>query len=109
MLIFYGTGGLGVARSELSGASEGLAATVTLLGAPAVTTAVGAFGPATVHVTQFGWVAGAGAEYRLFEHLLLRAEYLHYDLGTATFALGSTAINVKTNVDVVRGGISYKF
>jgi len=35
---------------------------------------------------QFGWVAGAGLEYKLIEHVLLRAEYLHYDFAQTTFA-----------------------
>jgi len=35
---------------------------------------------------QFGSVAGAGLEYKLIEHVLLRAEYLHYDFAQTTFA-----------------------
>lgn len=65
---------------------------------------------------QSGWVAGAGLEYRLFEHVLVRGEYLHYgfgskstgdhtDIGTET-SLPST---LHESVDVVRGGVSYKF
>ncbi len=55
---------------------------------------------------QFGWVAGAGLEYKLIEHVLLRAEYLHYDFAKTTFA---PVDNVKETVDVVRAGLSYKF
>ena len=32
----------------------------------------------------FGWVAGGGLEYKLFEHVRVRGEYLHYDFGTTT-------------------------
>ena len=55
---------------------------------------------------QFGSVAGAGLEYKLIEHVLLRAEYLHYDFAKTTFA---PVDNVKETVDVVRAGLSYKF
>jgi outer membrane immunogenic protein len=58
-------------------------------------------------INQFGWVAGAGLEYKLMDHLLLRAEYLHY--GFAKTTLPNFGDNFKENVDVVRGGLSYKF
>jgi opacity protein-like surface antigen len=60
-------------------------------------------------VNEFGWVAGAGLEYRLFEHLLLRAEYLHYDFGQGTADLFQSPVNIRERVDVVRAGITYKF
>jgi outer membrane immunogenic protein len=52
--------------------------------------------------TDFGWVAGAGLEYKLVEHVLLRAEYLHYDFA-------KDALDATNTVNVVRGGLSYKF
>ena len=61
-------------------------------------------------VTSFndhvGWAAGGGVEYRLWQNLLLRAEYLHYGFGSATYFDG---LNSKLSIDVVRGGLSYKF
>jgi outer membrane immunogenic protein len=61
-------------------------------------------------INQFGWTAGAGLEYKLMDHVLLRAEYLHYDFPRtsvpSTFVFGDT---VKETVDVVRGGLSWKF
>lgn len=71
-------------------------------------------GHSTVAVTQggisdassavdFGWVAGGGLEYKLWEHVLVRAEYLHYDF------LRDSSTNSPSTVDVVRGGLSYKF
>jgi outer membrane immunogenic protein len=64
-------------------------------------------------------VAGAGLEYKVFDHWLLRAEYLHYDFGTVnnlflTVSPGLSIPNVdaslsRTSVDAVRGGVSYKF
>src|SRR5215470_7698811 len=40
---------------------------------------------------HFGWVVGAGAEWKLLNSgLLLRAEYLHYGFGSASLPFGST-------------------
>jgi outer membrane immunogenic protein len=64
---------------------------------------------------EFGWVAGAGLEYNVLDHWMLRAEYLHYDFGTVFNLIGPGAtpavdnLNARTAVDVVRGGVSYKF
>jgi len=57
-------------------------------------------------IDQFGWTAGAGLEYKLIDHFILRAEYLHYDFAKTTVP---GIDNVKETVDVVRGGLSYKF
>jgi outer membrane immunogenic protein len=81
-VLAYGTGGAGWGHTELRGDGLTLAA-----------------------INQFGWVAGAGLEYKLVEHVLLRAEYLHYDFGKTSVPLD----NFSETVNVVRGGISYKF
>jgi outer membrane immunogenic protein len=67
-------------------------------------------------IAQFGWVAGAGLEYKLLDHWLLRAEYLHYDFGVVfnnSYSEGTTptiqSYNLRNTIDVVRGGVSYKF
>ena len=63
-------------------------------------------------VNNFGWAAGAGLEYKLMEHLLLRAEYLHYDFAKATYdraGLIPSAVSATNRVDVARAGLSYKF
>ena len=67
----------------------------------------------------FGWVAGAGGELRLgASNWIARAEYLHYDFGTV---VDTTAVTItggpgsfaekggRQTIDVVRGGLSYKF
>jgi opacity protein-like surface antigen len=93
-VLVYGTGGIGWAHTRVT-------FTDTFFGSTT-----------SADETAFGWVAGAGVEYRLFEHIQLRAEYLHYDLGTVTFpSVGPLRdnINVRNSIDVVRGGISYKF
>jgi outer membrane immunogenic protein len=58
-------------------------------------------------VSQFGWVAGGGLEYKVWGPLIARVEYLHYgfDNKTVTPTIG----NVKESIDAVRGGLSYKF
>jgi outer membrane immunogenic protein len=60
-------------------------------------------------VNEFGWVAGGGVEYRLFEHIQLRAEYLHYDFGESSASLPIRPVSQRDRVDIIRGGISYKF
>jgi outer membrane immunogenic protein len=67
---------------------------------------------------QFGWVAGAGGEFRIgATNWIGRVEYLHYDFGAV-----ETASTVTSNIpggsrterggpqtiDIVRGGLSYK-
>jgi outer membrane immunogenic protein len=92
-LLAYGTGGFGWAHSKIDS---------------------GPFVGAEASVSQPGWVAGGGLEYRIFGPLLARAEYLHYGLGSQSispntafaFPSGDT---LKESIDVVRGGLSYKF
>jgi outer membrane immunogenic protein len=89
-LLAYGTGGLGWGHTILTDTNG---------------TFTGVTGSSAA-VSQFGWVAGAGLEYKLVDHVLLRAEYLHYDFGKDTFP---SFDNVKETVDIVRGGLSWKF
>jgi opacity protein-like surface antigen len=63
---------------------------------------------------QFGWAAGAGGEWKLWNSgLMLRVEYLHYDLGRTFLAFdgirNDTVHLDKLTTNVVRGGLSYKF
>jgi outer membrane immunogenic protein len=90
-LLAYGTGGLGLGHFRYSIANPQYAQ--------------------TNGTTEFGWVAGAGFEYKLLEHVLLRAEYLHYGFGTVNQDIGQPidAQISRTTVDTVRGGVSYKF
>lgn len=93
-LLAYGTAGLAWGHSELSET-----ASVSHVGS--ATESAGA--------NSFGWAAGAGLEYKLFEHVIVRGEYLHYDFGKTTYSLPSTSVSASTSVDVARGGVSYKF
>ena len=75
--------------------------------------------PFSANSTSTGWVAGGGIEYMLLPNLLLRAEYLHYGFDNGkTIGIPETAPLAgfpafvtygKTDVDVVRAGLSYKF
>jgi outer membrane immunogenic protein len=85
-VLAYGTAGLGWGRSELN--VDGFDAKPTL----------------------FGWVAGGGLEYKLFEHVRIRGEYLHYDFGSTGYAFQPLiTINAKTTDDVVRGALIWSF
>jgi outer membrane immunogenic protein len=88
-LLAYGTTGLGWGHSTVDETFSGFAA--------------------EGHANNFGWVAGAGLEYKLWSNFIARAEYLHYDFGKTTYNVGLDIFNAKTSIDVVRGGLSYKF
>jgi outer membrane immunogenic protein len=95
-LLAYGTAGIGWARSQ---------ATATFSSCLECDTET-----LTAKSNNFGWVAGGGLEYKLTQNLLLRGEYLHYDFGSVGYAFqGGPTINAKLNVDVARGGLSFKF
>jgi outer membrane immunogenic protein len=57
-------------------------------------------------IWQTGWVAGGGLEYKFTPNWILRAEYLHYGFDSGSTNSFST---IKNDLDVVRGGVSYKF
>lgn len=62
--------------------------------------------------TPFGWVVGGGLEYKIFGPVIARAEYLHYGFETRTFGFPGTQLpspSMSESVDLVRGGLSYKF
>jgi outer membrane immunogenic protein len=81
-VLAYGTAGAGYGHSEVN--SNGTA----------------------FDVNQFGWVAGAGVEYKVWGNFIARAEYLHYDFAKTSLVPGA---NLSETVDLVRGGLSYKF
>jgi outer membrane immunogenic protein len=102
-LLLYGTGGLASGRTSAN-------TFITQVGCPVI----GGCLAGSESKTRWGWAAGGGLEYAI-GHWLVRAEYLHYDLGDHDFnvlAPGTTAVVVGTNKvsgDIVRGALSYKF
>ena len=65
--------------------------------------------------TKFGFTVGAGLEYAITNNWLIRAEYLYYNLGSAsaiaTIAEDPLYTRVNTTIDgnIVRAALSYKF
>jgi len=102
-LMLYGTGGLASGRASANNfiSQPGCPAGFCLAGSEST--------------TRWGWAAGGGLEYGV-GHWLLRAEYLHYDLGDLNYIVGDprapvgmVAASSKVSGDIVRGAISYKF
>lgn len=60
--------------------------------------------------TKAGWTVGGGVEYGINRNWSAKAEYLHIDLGTATFmgaASGTNSLSVPITEDLVRAGLNY--
>jgi len=81
-ILFYGTGGFGFGGLKLNDTTG-----------------------ASSSDTRVGWAAGAGLEYAIDRNWSVKAEYLHYDLGKATFGSASA----KTTVDAAKLGVNYRF
>jgi outer membrane immunogenic protein len=105
----YGTGGLAVGEVQNSAAVD------------SVTTVNGVFAGAGSMAggeteTQTGWTVGAGAEYAITNNLTGKLEYLYYDLGTSKYDTPDTTTGVadfyvrsKTEGNVVRAGLNFKW
>ena len=62
--------------------------------------------------TRAGWTAGGGLEVGLTKSWTAKAEYLHLDLGTATFmgaASGTNSLKVSITDDILRAGLNYRW
>jgi outer membrane immunogenic protein len=102
--LLYGTVGLGWGHFRLDATD-----TVQSAGGPE-------FASTTNFANEFGWVVGAGLEWKFVDHWLLRGEWLHYDFGNQTI-FGAVVVpgaepgifNARTTVDVARAALSYKF
>jgi len=104
--LIYGTGGLAYGRTSLSTAVLG---PLGGLCGPTGLCAAASSG------WQTGWAAGAGIEWALTRSLSLKAEYLHYDLGSRAllqFDPASPAIvfgsSAEFSGDLVRAGLNFK-
>jgi outer membrane immunogenic protein len=99
----YATAGVAWSKREVSGFVQANSTTI--------------IEPFSSSSTNTGWVAGGGLEYMLTPNLLLRAEYLHYGFNNGkTVAISPVILPFpafatfgKTDVDVARAGLSYKF
>jgi outer membrane immunogenic protein len=98
-ILIYGTGGLAIARTH------------------GEDTYVDGVHNAEADATQTGWTAGAGADYRLTDSLMLGLEYLYADLGhqhsdyTNPAIFDGTVIGSDSHVtlNIFRVSLSYRF
>jgi outer membrane immunogenic protein len=59
---------------------------------------------------EAGWVVGGGLEYALGDRWSLKSEYLHVDLGDDNYHLNGVPVTGKIgSIDLVRGGVNYRF
>lgn len=117
-VLYYATGGL-----AYGGASASTTITQTL-GGPSILTSPTWTGSGAFSGTHIGWTAGLGAEWLFMPNWSTSLEYLHYDLGSVTYAVSPLVSNagavrpftvnaVWTNVpfngEIVRAGVNYRF
>ncbi len=119
--LFYATGGL-----AYGGVNSSASIFQNIAGpTPAVATAFGSGG--NYSGTRVGWTAGGGVEWMFLPNWSAKAEYLYFDLGTASYGAGSliapysgpaatpffftTAARASTqfNEHVIRAGLNYHF
>jgi outer membrane immunogenic protein len=115
--LVYGTGGV---------AFGGATSATAITGAETPNTGTNNIaGAGSYSNTRVGWTAGAGMEYLFAPNWTVKAEWLHYDLGTATYSNGAmngiltgtntiaftdiSSSTVKFTGDIVRAGVNYKF
>jgi outer membrane immunogenic protein len=122
-LLLYGTGGLaygGVKASTAITQSNNDCTFSPVACIQGNTSTAGAFSQ-----TRAGWTAGAGFEWLFTQQWSAKVEYLHYDLGSVTFANGAlvttngtfpgaggpaivnSASSLKFSGDIVRVGVNY--
>ncbi len=92
--MLYFTGGLAWGNTQWSATPTG--------GGPA----------ASFSHTSAGYALGGGAEFMLSDKWTLKAEYLHYNLGTVQAGAGqflTTAADLKPRADTFKLGINFKF
>ena len=59
--------------------------------------------------TLTGYTLGAGIDYAMTDHIILRAEYRYTDFGDKDFTLYSRSRNVELKANDLRVGVAYKF
>lgn len=112
-LLVYGTGGFAYGGAEMSS----LVSSTSVNNSTNCTSFCGNGSPST---TLTGWAAGGGLEYMVTPNWSIKAEYLHYDLGTLANTYGDTArraafasafvINTtEFKGNIARLGANYKF
>ncbi len=100
--LLYGTAGIGWGHFRLN--------TTDTFAVPGFAS----FTTATSFDNEFGWVVGAGVEWKFWNNWLLRGEWLHYDFGRVShfdtaFPFPFDNVNTRTTIDIGRAALSYKF
>jgi outer membrane immunogenic protein len=72
------------------------------------------FETSTANSNRSGWVVGAGVEWGFAPNWSAKIEYNHIDFGSSTVtvlgtATGASSISVSNTVEVVKGGVNYRF
>jgi outer membrane immunogenic protein len=91
-ILFYGTAGGGWVHSRAS----------TIVGVPNLLST-----STSAQAWQSGWTAGAGIEYGFLPNWSMKAEYLHYGVGNATYFGTFNTGNV--GVETFKIGLNYLF
>ena len=111
--LFFGTGGVAYADTHVN-SSVGTSAADGSGGTPCI----GFCGAGTTEGVKVGWTAGGGVEYRVSPAISVKAEYLYYDLGSASqayadnlgrFAGTTVTTNTKFAGNIARIGVNYHF
>lgn len=58
---------------------------------------------------KYGVVYGAGIETFAMQNVVLRGEFLHYDLAASNYLANGSTVSLDTKTNLFRFGISYKF
>jgi outer membrane immunogenic protein len=118
-LLLYGTGGLAYGRVEASATNSQV-----FFADPDASGSLPHTGTGSISQTRAGWTAGVGAEWKFTRNWSLKAEYLYYNLGTASFSYasnhlltGSGALFIATGLtssarfdgSIARAGVNYAF
>jgi outer membrane immunogenic protein len=121
--LLYGTGGLAYGGVKASTAINQSNNDCVFFPATCIQGSTSSAG--SLSQTRAGWTAGAGLEWMFASKWSAKAEYLHYDLGSVTFANGalvtssgtipaaggpsvvSTTSTAKFSGDIVRAGVNF--
>ena len=113
-MLFYATGGLAMGSVKT-------AITTDTLSIP-VRASDGQYFTASKSETKWGWALGLGTEYAVTQNISIKAEYLHYNLGSVTVAsipnaaaialdspnpIATTKFSISG--DLVRVGLNHRF
>jgi len=115
-LLLYGTGGFAYGHVSLSGTL--VEARRLMQGMGGITSEDALAGSRSG--VETGWTVGGGAEYRFAERWSVKAEYLHYDLGTASASLAISrptfsgtsfprTLSTDFKGNIVRVGVNFRF